>query len=294
MFQKAMQHQWSRLLIAIFGTLIYALAVNLFIVPQKLYTGGMLGMCQVIRTVLATYCHFTVTAFDLAGILYFILNIPLFWLAWKGLGKRFVFNTIVCTASSSLFLVLITAPAAPIVQDPLTGCLLGGILAGFGGGLILTCGCSGGGLDIVGLYLFKKGKGFTVGKFSITFNAVLFAVCLLLFDVPTVIYSVIFIVFNSLFVDRAHQQNITVQVMIFTKHKNPDLPRFIMEELERGVTFWEGQGGYTGDEVRVLCVCVSKYEIDTLQSAVREMDPNAFFIVQEGVRVGGNFTRKLS
>ena len=294
MFQKAMSHQWSRLLTAVFGTFLCAAAVNLFIVPQKLYTGGMLGTCQVIRTVLSTYCGLTVTAFDLAGVLYFVLNIPLFWLAWRGLGRRFVVNTVICTACSSLFLMLITAPTTPIIEDTLTSCLVGGIIGGFGSGLILTCGCSSGGLDVVGLYLSKKGKGFTVGKFSITYNAVLFAACLLLFNVSTVLYSVIFIVFSSLFMDRSHQQNITVQVLIFTKHKEPDLPHFIMEQLERGVTFWVGQGGYTGDELRVLCVCVSKYEIETLQSAVHELDPNAFFIVQEGVRVGGNFDRKLS
>ncbi|NLU23841.1 MAG: YitT family protein [Clostridiales bacterium] len=294
MFQKAMQHRWARLAMGVFGTFLYAAAVNLFIVPQHLYSGGLLGLCQVIRTVLSTYCGLTVTSFDLAGVLYFILNIPVFILAWRGLGKRFVVNTIVCTVFSSLFLAVIAAPAVPIIEDTLTSCLVAGIVGGFGCGLILTCGCSTGGLDVIGLYLSKKGGNFTVGKFSISFNAVLFAACLLLFDVATVIYSIIFIVFDSLFVDRVHQQNITEQVLIFTKHKDPDLPRFIMEELERGVTFWEGQGGYTGDDVRVLCVCVSKYEVESLETAVRQLDPNAFFMVQEGVRVGGNFERKLS
>ena len=61
------------------------------------------------------------------------------------------------------------------------------------------------------------------------------------------------------------------------------LPRYIMEQLDRGVTSWTGRGGWTGDEVQVLCVCLSKYEIDTLQDVLRRVDPDAFYIVQEGV-----------
>ena len=81
---------------------------------------------------------------------------------------------------------------------------MGGILAGFSNGLVLTCGASCGGLDILGLYLSKKGKGFTVGKFSLLFNAALYTLCLILFSAPTAIYSAIYTVFNALFVDRVH------------------------------------------------------------------------------------------
>ena len=90
---------------------------------------------------------------------------------------------------------------------------------GFACGLILTCGCSTGGLDIIGLYLSKRGKGFTVGRFSLGFNAVLYTVCLFLFNASTAIYSAIYNVFAAMFLDRVHQQNIAVQMLIFTKDK---------------------------------------------------------------------------
>ena len=67
-----------------------------------------------------------------------------------------------------------------------------------------------------------------------------------------------------------------------------------MEKLGRGVTYWTGCGGYTGQELRVLCVCLSKYEIEDLRHAVHQMDPRAFFIIQEGVAVDGNFVRKIA
>ena len=149
-------------------------------------------------------------------------------------------------------------------------------------------------MDILGLYLSKKGKGFTVGKFSISCNVVLYTLCLVLFDATTAIYSTIYTVFSSLFVDRFHQQSITVQVLIFTKENHPELPQFIMEQLDRGVTCWEGRGGYTGQPLEVLCVCLNKYEIETLRREVLRIDPHAFFIVQEGVQVGGNFEKHLN
>ena len=185
-------------------------------------------------------------------------------------------------------------PAAPLVEETLTNCVLGGILVGFSLGIVLTCGCSTGGLDILGLWLAKKGKGFSVGRFSLSFNALLYTLCAVLFGLRAAIYSIIYTVFCALFIDRGHQQNITEQVFIFTKDEDPELPRNIMARLGRGVTYWEGKGAYTGEDLRVLCVCVSKFEEADLYGVVHELDPNAFFITQEGVTIHGNFIRKLS
>lgn len=98
---------------------------------------------------------------------------------------------------------------------------------------------------------------------------------------------------SNLFLDRLHRQNVTVQLLIFTKKNDPQLPRYIMEQLDRGVTSWAAKGGWTGDDVQVLCVCLSKYEIDTLRQVMQQVDPDAFYIVQEGVHAGGNFKRHL-
>lgn len=293
MLHKAMQNEWSRIAIAVFATFLYALGVNLFIVPVGLYSGGMVGLSQVIRTVLAQRVALP-AGVDIAGILYFLLNVPMLLIGWKELGRGFLVRTLICVGTSSLFLSVIPAPASPILDERLAACVVGGILCGFALGLALTCGCSTGGLDIIGLCLSKRGSRFTVGRFSMSFNVLLYAACALLFDIQTAIYSVIYTVFCSLFIDRGHQQNISVQVLIFTKDEDPELPQNIMSRLGRGVTYWQGKGAYTGSDIRVLCVCVSKFEVADLQETVRALDPNAFFIVQEGVRIGGNFMRKIS
>lgn len=293
MFYNTLHHRWPRLAACVVGELIAAAAVSLFIVPLNLYTGGLLGVCQLLRTLAQTHLGWSFGAYDVAGILYFLLNIPILLLAYKTLGKALVFKTLVCTTSYSLFYSLIPIPATPIVADRLTACLLGGILAGVGSGIVLTCGGSGGGLDVVGLCLSKRGSRFTVGKFSLTFNFFLYAACLVLFSPEVAIYSVIYNFFTAMVLDRMHQQNVSVQALIFTRNDETALARFIIDQLGRSVTYWNGIGAYTGENVHVLCVCLSKYEIDELLHAVNTIDPHAFVTAQEGTRIYGNFSRKL-
>ena len=293
MFYSTLHHRWPRLAACVVGELIAAAAVNLFIVPLNLYTGGLLGVCQLLRTLAQTHLGWSFGAYDVAGILYFLLNIPILLLAYKTLGKALVFKTLVCTTSYSLFYSLIPIPATPIVADRLTACLLGGILAGVGSGIVLTCGGSGGGLDVVGLCLSKRGSRFTVGKFSLTFNFFLYAACLVLFSPEVAIYSVIYNFFTAMVLDRMHQQNVSVQALIFTKGDEGTLARFIIENLGRSVTYWEGIGAYSGENVHVLCVCLSKFEIEELVHAVHTVDPHAFVTTQEGTRIYGNFQRRL-
>lgn len=293
MLYNSLHHRGLRLVVAVIGELIAAAALNLFIVPLDLYTGGLMGVCQLLRTLAADYLGMNFGAYDVAGILYFLLNIPILLLAYKNLGRAFVAKTLICTVAFSLFYSLIPSPSVPIVDDYLTACLLGGILAGVGGGLVLTCGASGGGLDIVGLYLSKRGSQFTVGKFSLSFNAVLYTACLFLFSPEVAIYSVIYNFFTAMVLDRMHQQNVSIQALIFTKGDEDTLARFIIENLGRSVTYWEGVGAYTGEDVHVLCVCLSKFEIEELVHAVHSIDPHAFVTAQEGTRIYGNFQRKV-
>ena len=292
MLNTAMHHPRLRMLACILGELIAAFSLNYFIVPLGLYSGGSMGVCQLIRTLLQIWGGLSFGDYDIAGILYFLSNIPILLYARGILGRKFVLKTVVCTMAFSLFYSVIPAPSTMVVNDTLTACLLGGILTGVGSGLVLTCGGSGGGLDVIGLCLSKKGSRFTVGRFSMTFNAFLYALCLILFTPETAIYSVIYNFASAMVVDKAHQQNISVQALIFTRAGERELGRVIMDELGRGVT-WEGVGAYTGENVHVLCVCLSKYEIEELFHTVHEMDPHAFITLQEGVRIYGNFQKKL-
>lgn len=94
-------YETRRLFVAVAGTALYAVGMNLFVVPHGLYTGGVMGICQVIRTLLMRYTSLPLQNFDISGIIYYIVNIPLFFIAMKKLGKVFFTKTLVCVTAMS-------------------------------------------------------------------------------------------------------------------------------------------------------------------------------------------------
>lgn len=293
MLNDVMHNRWLRLVAALVGEAMIALGVNLFIVPIGLYSGGVLGVCQLARTLLQSALGMGAGSMDFTGILYFLVNIPVLIYGYKVLGRSIAAKTIICTVFYSAISLVIPIPSTPIVEEYLTACLIGGLLTGVGTGIVLTCGGSSGGLDLIGLCLSKKGSSITVGRFSLTFNIFLYAVCLVLFNVEVAIYSVIYNLVTVMVMDRMHQQNITVQALIFTRNDGYKLGQEIINQLGRGVTYWNGAGAFAGASIRILCVCLSKYEVEELVVLVQKEDPHAFITVEEGVQIYGNFFKKL-
>lgn len=285
------RNRLSQFGIILVGTFLFAAGVNLFIVPAGLYNGGFVGIAQIIRTLIAEHTQINLENIDLAGIINFAINIPLFLLAYKKIGRKFFEKTIFGMIFMTIFLTIIKTPTIPIVDETLTACIVGGIIAGFGSGIMLRAGGSGGGLDILGMYVTKVKPGFSVGKLSIVVNFGVYIVCALLFNIQVVIYSVIYTVFASIIMDRAHYQNINTSVIIFTKKIG--IAEAIMAEMGRGVTNWEGKGAYTNENTTVLLTVISKYEISRLKKIVYDIDPSAFMILNSGLDVYGNFEKRL-
>lgn len=281
----------KRLAVCCFASLIYAISMNLFVVPSNVYVGGIFGMCQLLRTLLADGLHLNFSI-DIAPIIYYALNIPLFIYARIKISRLFLICSLVTVTVMTVFLALIPIHAV-LPEDRLASCVIGGLICGASIGLILRMNSSAGGLDIIGLLIIMKREGASVGKVSLIINSTLYAACLFLFSLDVVIYSIIFTAVSSFAVDKSHTQNIIVEAKIISK-KYEEMEQAIMNDLKRGVTKWTSVGSYTGEEGRVLCVLLSKYELPQLRLIVREFDPNAFLIINENVNVQGNFLKKMS
>lgn len=275
----------------ILGGFLFALGVNIFIVPLGLYSGGVIGIAQIIRTCLATYAHIDFGQFDIAGIINFLMNIPLFILAYRNISRRFFMKTLLCVISQTIAFSFIMIPTVPIIDDVLAACLLGGIVCGFGIGLALRSGGSGGGLDIVGVYLTRKFPDFSVGKLNILVNVVVYAISAFLFNIGIALYSILYMACMYLVVDKTHYQNINMTAMIFTK--NDEVKEVIMQEMGRGVTYWQGAGAYTKSETQILITVISKHEVHQLKRIIHKKDPKAFVIFNEGMSISGNFEKRL-
>ena len=275
----------------ILGCVLFAGGVNLVIMPMKLYNGGFMGTAQLIRTFLISVIGINVGNIDLAGIIFYIMNIPLFYWAWKEAGKGFFVRTLIAATIQTVFLTIIPVPSTPIIEDMLTACIIGGLIAGAGTGLILRGGSSGGGQDIIGVICAKKYPGFSVGKINMIMNFAVYGICVMLFDIEIVVYSLIYATVTSLAIDKMHIQNINMSVMIFTKQQG--ISKAIIDEMGRGVTNWDGTGAYTQQTSYILYVVISKYEVNQIKRIVHKIDPNAFMIFTEGTAVTGNFEKRL-
>ena len=291
MKREVLVYEGKRSLFCILGAFLYAAGINLFVVPAGLYTGGVMGLCQVIRTILTSVVGLDFGSFDVAGLIYYLLNVPIFIIAFTRIGRKFFAKTLVTVTAMSAFMSFI--PAVKLVDDVMAACVVGGIVSGAGVGIVLRMSSSGGGMDVIGMLLTKWKKDFSVGKVNLLVNLVLYGSCLFLFDVPVVIYSVIYAAVYSVAMDKMHTQNINVEVTVITKADTVELEREVFGELGRGITKWVAQGAYTGEESHILYIMLSKYEVNRLKSMIHESDPQAFIVVNEGVNVDGNFLKKL-
>ncbi len=281
----------KKLLLSVFCAFLYAAGINLFVVPSGLYTGGVMGLCQVIRTVLADNFQISFQAFDIAGAIYYVINIPIFIIAFTKLGRRFFVKTLVTVTSMTVFLSVI--PVHVIVNDAMASCIVGGLISGTGIGITLRMGSSSGGMDVVGVLLTRWKRDFSVGKVNLFVNLALYGICLSLFDVEIVVYSVIYASVYAMAMDKAHTQNINVEANIITKANTTGLEKEVFDELGRGITKWSTLGAYTYDQSHILYITLSKYEVSRLKTIVKKHDPNAFIVINEGVSVDGNFMKKL-
>ena len=175
----------------------------------------------------------------------------------------------------------------------MAACVVGGIISGAGVGIMLRMGSSGGGTDVVGVLLIKWKRDYSVGKVNLLVNLVLYGACIFLFDIGTVVYSVIYAAVYSVAMDKVHTQNINVEVHVITKADTSALEKKVFEELGRGITKWSALGAYTYERSHVLYIVLSKYEVNRLKTIIREYDPQAFIVVNEGVSVDGNYLKKL-
>ena len=282
---------FERFLFCILGGAIYAVGVNLFIVPFNLYSGGIVGIAQLIRTLLADFIHLDFGSKDVAGIIFYVLNLPILIYAFPRLEKLFFLKTLVAVTSLTLAMSLI--PTTMIVEDCLASTIVGAFISGAGIGLVLRMSASTGGMDIIGMLISKSHGNISVGQVNLAVNLVIYSVCLFLFDVQTVVYSVIFAVVHAFAIDKFHAQNINVEVKIITKTDPAVIEQDVFTKLVRGVTELHSMGAYTHEDEHILYIIVSKYEVHQLRQLVRKHDKNAFIVVNEGVWVEGYFLKKL-
>ena len=272
----------SKLSAAFFYSIAVAVALNFFWTPGHMYSSGITGFAQLINTVSERYLPFTLST----SMMYFLLNFPLFILAWFKIGRKFTFFTIVAVVLGSIMMHAIQPWQMHL--DPLVCAIFGASINGIGTGMALKNGISTGGLDIIGIVIMQK-TGISYGKFNIFINLIIIAAAGYMFGWPRALYSALTIFINGRVIDAVYTQHQKMQVMIVTQHPQHIIDG-IQNRMHRGITILhDAEGAYSHIEKTVLITIIDRYDMYDIRQIVQGADPYAFMSVSEVEKVYGRF-----
>jgi len=263
------------------GVLIQAISLRIFFVPADLASGGVSGVAQLIN-------HFTDWPI---GLMVLIGNIPLFLLGWRFLGGRhFALRTAFAIVTYSLFTdLLVKLPfflpggTAEILINDLRGdiflnSLYGAITAGIGYGLVYRARGTSGGSDILARIL-NKWRGISMTQSYLMVDTAVILSAGFIFGWKQALYAMITLYVSGLVSETVLEGGETVRSAMIITAQPEQVSSRVIAELERGITYLEGRGAYTGSSRPVLFCVVNRTEVAALKAIVHEADPEAFMVI---------------
>lgn len=276
----------KRTLLIIFGSLLNALALNLFLIPSNLLSGGVSGISLMLLYL------FKIPA----GISLFLLNIPLLILSFFKTDKKFTFFTVVGTLALSIT-IIITEPLSKILISSANNRLLysiyGGVLSGLGVGIIFSNHGSTGGIDIISM-IAKRKYNIDVGFGSFILNLIIVSVGSFFLGIESGLYTLIMMYITGAFTDRVLRGFSKQKMLIIVTRKQQEMSSAIMHKLHRGITILYGEGAYTKEKINILYCIVSPRQVPRIKELVVEIDNKAFISITDTAEVQGEGFRRLN
>jgi len=292
-FSKKWFFDYSLILL---GSFILAVGFVFFITPHKIVPGGVYGIAIVVHYLTKGTISFWPDGVPI-GLFGLILNIPLTWAGIKILGPRFGIKTIIGFVLTSVFIDGITmfreVGDAALVNDVLLSCVFGGVLIGFGLGLIFKSKATSGGSDIIAMILAKYTR-LPLGRLMIYVDSVIVLVALVSFhDWAIPLYSWIVIYISGRAIDMTLEGVDYYKAVFIISDKHQDIRDKILTELERGGTYLKGKGMYTDEEKQIIFTILGRRELAILEDFISEVDPNAFITIMDTKEILGEGFQSL-
>jgi uncharacterized membrane-anchored protein YitT (DUF2179 family) len=270
------------------GSLLIGAGIAFFINAQRLYVGGINGLTQLIVNLVEFITEGNVVIN--LGIFAFILQVPLMVFGYFKLSKKFILYTTLSVFIISVFLA-IPFSVSLFAQDKVAATLIGGILIGFGNGLLLKVGASSGGISILSQYLnIKTGK--TVGTYQLLFNGMIISVAGIIFGIEIALYTIISHILTSLVIDKVHTGYNFMEVQIISSKGN-EIADELRQKMVHGVTVVDAIGWYSKQPKKMIYTVISVHEMDTYIKLIESIDPSAFVIMDGVTKIHGKFIKKI-
>lgn len=273
-----LKNQFSRYAMVALGSFISGVGINAFLIPHQLFSGGVSGVAMILYFLFAWPI----------GVQIIILNIPIFYAAYRLLDKDYV----ICGIFGMLIFSLATDATRflteiHLVDDTLLAAIYGGVISGIGAGLIFRVGGSAGGVDVIAT-IVKKYYSLNVGLVGFLINIFLMLVAAALFGVKPAMYTLLSFFVGSRVTDAVIEGLNRKKTILIISDKNDEIAEAILDEVGRGATFLDGTGAYTGKDKKVLLIVVTLTQIAKIKFITEKTDPHAFMIVQDAAEVLGH------
>ena len=283
--------KFKDILAIIFGAGIFSFGIYFLVIPFHFYEGGATGIT------LITYYLFKIPV----SLMNLLINIPLFVLAWKLLGKKSLYLSLLGTFSVSAWMALFEA--MPLSHryhhfifeafkgDILLACIASGVVLGLGLGIIFNAGGTTGGTDILAR-VFNKYTSLTMGKLMLIVDAIVLVTVVVVFqDVRTAMYTLFFILIDTLVIDLIGEGGFAGKGFLIVTSKPEEIAKKVSDDLGRGITFIRGMGYYSRKDLDIVYCVVSRNEMKQMKDIINRIDPFAFITISEAHEIlGEGFT----
>ncbi|ABY45297.1 YitT family protein [Bacillus mycoides] len=277
--KESVIHLVYRLVMIVFGAACAAVAIELFLMPNKIIDGGIIGISLILD-------YLTPNIWWLSfSTLVVILNIPFMYSGYKQIGKTFMLSSAFGIVALA-FIESTLHAIPPFTTEPILATVFGGLILGIGVGLVIRHGGSLDGTEIMGILLTKK-LPFSVGEFVMFVNLFIFAWAAFVFGVEQAMYSVMtyYIAFKT--IDTVIQGLDETKAVLIVSDQYEEVSNAILHRLGRGTTKLVAKGGYTDKEKEVIYAVVTRLEVTKLKSIVHEIDENAFVTIMNTQETNG-------
>ncbi|BDG46764.1 MULTISPECIES: YitT family protein [Parageobacillus] len=262
----------KNIIFILFGAAIFAFGIVHFNMQNNLAEGGFTGITLLLYFLFGIDPSYTNLA----------LNIPLFFIGWKLLGRHTFLYTMIGTVAVSLFLWIFQRYTIhmPLKHDMTLAALFAGVFIGVGLGIIFRYGGTTGGVDIIARLVYKY-KGISMGKTMFTFDAVVITLSLLYLSYREAMYTLVAVFIAARVIDFMQEGGYAAKGAMIISEKSEEIANKILTEMDRGVTVLKGRGSYTKRDRDVLYCVVAKNELPRLKSVIISVDPHAFVAVTD-------------
>ena len=264
---------------------VFAIGLGCFVGPAQIAPGGVSGLSIIINYLTGLP----------VGSLNMGINIPLLLLAWRFLGRRFTLKTLRSVFIQSVMIDLVGLWLPVYAGDRIMSALFGGVAIGVGLAPVFMRGSTTGGTDIVSRLIQLRFRHVSIGKLLFMVDTAVLLLSVAVFrNIETGLYGMITIYTSNRILDGILYGLDTGKVVLVISEKNQQIAQQVMDRLERGATFLQAEGAWSGQEKKVLLCVVRAVQCYRVEEIVRAADPDAFLVVMEANQIAGEGFRPIT